>query len=347
MNTTPRRWQQSLRDLEREFERLVQALDLIFALDRQIFQTSFNLDELLNEILKGLRDLTNADHAQILLRRGPSLVIAHSTQPEFDKGKEFKIEECVCGLAVEKEQTISSGDVERDYPNRYQWVLGRNKENRMVSEIAVPIRTPTQDQLIVGVINVESPQRDAFSQHEIELVEKVALQAGVAIHNARVHEGLSLTLQLAEAIQSKRQEPREGLRSILEQLAKFFQEGVIVQFLTYDRALETLVIESSTVPSTEGLSVLVSDSFSGLVIDRRTAVRSQDVPAEWPDLFKDTVGDTGHKPTQSELAVPIIEDGIIIGVLNVESPQKGAFNSHDEYILSQIAKSASAWKRLE
>jgi putative methionine-R-sulfoxide reductase with GAF domain len=348
MNATPRKWEQNLKDLEREFRGLVQALDLIVALDRQIFQTSFDLDELLNEILKGLRDLTNADYAQILLRRGPSLVIAHSTQPELDKGKEFKLEDCVCGLAVEEQRTISSGNVGHDYPDRYQWVLGRNSENRMVSEIAVPIRTPTQEE-IVGVINIESPQPDAFSASDIEMVEKVGLQAGVAIQNARVHEGLSLTLQLAEAIQSKRQEPREGLRRILEQLANFFQKGVVVQFLMYEKASETLVIESSNVSSTEGVRVLVSDSFSGLVIERGTAVRSKDVRAEWPRLFKDTIGDsdTGHEPTQSELAVPITEDNEIIGVLNVESPQKGAFTSHDEYVLSQIAKSAGAWKRLE
>ncbi|HEV7681302.1 MAG TPA: GAF domain-containing protein [Pyrinomonadaceae bacterium] len=351
---TSRKWEQSLKDLEDEFRRLVKALDLIVDLDRRIFQTSFDRDSLLEEMLKGLRNLIGAEYAQILLRRGSELIIVHSTQPS-DKGRVFKIEECVCGVALAERRTVASGNVELDYPTRYQWILGRGDDgdHKMVSEIAVPIYAHIEDDtagadndLIAGVINIESPIENAFHWSQIELVEKFALQAGAAINNARLNTGLALTVKLAENIQTLSQQPAEALRSTLEQLSVLFQEGAVVQFLIYDRASDSLIIESSTLQGTEGNSVLVSDSFSGLVIKNNGPVRSNHVTRDYPQLFKDTVGDAGYLPTQSELAVPIKEDGRIIGILNVESSEKDAFSRYDEYMLTVIASTASVWTRI-
>jgi signal transduction histidine kinase len=345
MSAIPRKWEQSLKELENEFRRLVQALDLIVELDRRIFHTTFDLSTLLEEMLKGLRDLVVADYAQILLRRGHSLTIVHSTQPE-DKGREFMIKNCVCGIAVEERRTVSSGNVERDFPDRYQWILGRDERNRMISEVVVPIYTPPPDEIVAGVINIESPNPDSFSDSQIEIIEKFALQAGAAISTSRINTGLALTIELAEHIQNLSQEPNVALRTILKHLCELFQEGVIIQFLTHDRASKSLIIESSTASSTEGKGVLIDDSFSGLVILRGTAVRSNDVRRDYPELFKDTIGDAGYEPTQSELAVPIKEDGRIVGVLNVESPQKDAFSNYDEYMLTLVASNASLWTRI-
>ena len=344
---TRSKWERSLKDLEDEFRRLLQAMNLIVDLDRQMFLRSFDLNHLLTEMITGLKELTKANHAQILLRRGSMLEIVHSTQEE-DKGKQFRIDKCFCGMAVEDRKTVASGDVENEYPDRYQWVLGKNQENRMASEVAVPIRTPPPEQVIAGVLNIESPDKNAFSENEIEMVEKFAQQASVAIHNVRVHDGLVLTLDLAELVHLGRLEPNEGLRKTLEKLAAFFEDDVIVQYLTFDKDANTLTIKSSNAADTEGLRLLVEESFSGLVIKERKVIRSNDVIAEHPQIFKDTVRDAGGRSTQSELAAPILlQDRDIIGVLNIESAQKGAFTVHDEYVLSQISKYAGLWERLE
>ena len=167
------KWERSLKDLEDEFRRLLQAMNLIVDLDRQMFLRSFDLNNLLTGMITGLKELTKANHAQILLRRGSMLEIVHSTQDE-DKGKKFRIDKCFCGMAVEKRKTVFSGEVEKQYPDRYQWVLGKDQENRMASEVAVPIRTPPPEQVIAGVLNIESPDKDAFTENEIEMVEKFA-----------------------------------------------------------------------------------------------------------------------------------------------------------------------------
>jgi signal transduction histidine kinase len=333
-----------LHNSDKASQRLERAVDIILALDNQLFQSTFDLDELLDGILKGVCDLTGAQYAQILLRRGPSLQITHSTQFE-DKGEEFSITDCFCGLAVEQKGIVSSGNVEQEYPLRYKWVLGANQKHRMLSEMAIPITAPTADRIVTGVINIESPSADAFSNDMGKLLERFALQSGVAIHAARLNAGIALSFHLAESIESEL-EPSKALRNTLQGLSEFFRGNVAIQFLLYKPTTDSLRIESSTVPSAEGKKVLVSSSFCGLVIKKGKAVLSNDVRKEYPDQFQDTVGNATHDPTQSELAVPVEEDGKIIGVLNVESPKKSAFDEHDQYVLELLASNASLWKRV-
>ncbi len=345
---TESKWERSLKDLEDEFRRLIQTMNLLVDLDRQMFLTSFDLSDLLTAMLTGLKKLTKADHAQILLRQGPMLKIAHSTQEE-DKGKRFRIDECFCGMAVESGEHVASGNVQSEYPTRYKWVLGKNQENRMCSEVAVPIRTQPPDNIVVGVLNIESPGLDAFSENEIEMVKKFAQQASVAIHNARVHDGLVMTLGLADLVHWGQLNPQEGLRETLTKLAAFFEDHVIVQYLTFDKDANTLTIKSSNANVTEGLHLLVEESFSGLVIKNGKVIRSNNVRVEYPQIFKDTVGESesGYQPTQSELAAPIFLNDVIVGVLNIESAEKGAFTAYDEYVLSHISKYAGRWQQLE
>lgn len=345
MTKTSRQTREDKAALKRALERSDKALDIILSLDHQILRTSFNLNDLLSEMLKELCELTGAQYAQILLRRGSAVQITHSTQLS-DKGQEFLIEECVSGLAVTKRKTISSGDVARDFPHLYKWVLGFEQQNRMKSEVAVPILVPTQDRVATGVINIESPKRNAFSKNIESLVERYAFPAGAAVHMARIQAGLGLTFELTESIERGKLKPHEALRNTLRQLGEFFRNDVVIQFLLYNPTSNTLRIESSTVESTEGQRVLISDSFSGEVISQRQGLRSNNVRRDYPEHFKDTVGAAGDKPTQSELAVPVFEDERPIGVLNIESPNKDAFDEHDQYVLGLFASNASLWKRV-
>ena len=73
--------------------------------------------------------------------------------------------------------------------------------------------------------------------------------------------------------------------------------------------------------------------------------RSNNVSEEYKGIFKDTLGDKGSKPTLSELASPIKRNGAIVGVLNIESPNRNAFSEHDEYLISLIALHAGDWIR--
>jgi GAF domain-containing protein len=338
MTNETKRWQRTLRDLDREFRRVTEALEVILKIDRGIFSTSPVLNDLFVQMLVGIQKLTKAEHAQILLLRGSVLEIVHSTQ-QADKGERFEVSDCVCGLAVEEGRTIAEPDVRKKYPGRYKAVLGGGKG--MLSEVVVPIRREAEER-IIGVLNVEWPKRNGFHDVDIDIVEQFALQAGAAMHSARLREALALTLDLGQMIHSMSH--RDAIRKTLEILADAFPMKVVIQFLLLSRDMQSLAIQASTEPATEGINVLVADSVSGVAVETKKAVRSDDVWKDFGERFKSTVADKGGPRIVSELAVPILDVRGVIGVLNVESPITGAFTDYDEYVLSLLAN-AGVWHR--
>ncbi|HZY42918.1 MAG TPA: GAF domain-containing protein, partial [Anaerolineae bacterium] len=107
----------------------------------------------------------------------------------------------ITGRAVSSGAPVVVGDV-RTQPD-YVELLPETR-----SEIAVPIRYA---QSVVGALNLESPQVDAFAQEHVRFLEALASQAAIAIGNA---------LRLEDQL-----ERGELLRRKAEQLTNLFQIG--------------------------------------------------------------------------------------------------------------------------
>jgi signal transduction histidine kinase len=77
-------------------------------------------------------------------------------------------------------ESVLAPDVSRD---PHYLVLPDSRETR--SELAVPLRTKTG---VIGVLNVESDQLNAFDESDMKMLESLANQAAIAIENARLYE---------------------------------------------------------------------------------------------------------------------------------------------------------------
>ena len=64
-------------------------------------------------------------------------------------------------------------------------------------------------------------------------------------------------------------------------------------------------------------------------------------PLRVPDVRKDVRYVSVRKDVRSELAVPLLLEGALIGVLNVDSTRKGAFSAADEELLVALANQAA------
>ena len=327
----------------KELGRLIKAFELIITFDKDILDVSNkDLDKVLDSILHGLKLITNSEYCQILLPKGEKLFIANSTQSK-DKNMELDEDRCLAGMVFKTNQSIYSGDVYKDFPELYKWILGKSEGIKMMSQVSIPIFIPTSDRVVLGVLNAESPEKNAYSQQDIQVAEQFAIQAGVAIHNIHCQDGLKLTLDLAKSVHCNYDRPVDTLREILYRIKHYFSVDVEVQFLVAKPHYNTLIVGCSTVPSTETTRVFISSSFCGLVYNQRITIKSNNVSEEYKNIFKDTLGDKGRKPTLSELASPIKRNGEIVGVLNIESPRRNAFSEHDAYLISIIASHAGDW----
>ena len=330
------------KDSSRDKSKLLEALNLIISIDRKIMDISLDLNGVLNEILAGFRKVSNSHDCQILLRRGNKLFIAHSTEKSAFE-EEFDIQDCLAGKVLETRGVFYSGNVLLDYPDRYKWRLGKENSTQMLSQLSVPIFSPTTDKVILGILNSESPDLNAYNKEDRQIASQFALQAGVAINNLHFQEGVKLTMSIVDAFQSSHRLQIDAVRDALVRLSNFFGNEIVVQLLSVDIKKSSLLVWCSTIPSTENTSVLIKNSFCGLVYNKNRTLRSNDVEKEHPNQFKDTVGNSGQKPTKSEMASPIKKSGIIIGILNIESSSSFAFTEHDENFLKMIALQAEAW----
>jgi phosphoserine phosphatase RsbU/P len=93
---------------------------------------------------------------------------------------QLKVGEGIVGYAAEHKSVVNVPDVTKD--TRYiPWV----EDCR--SELAIPLLIKDR---CVGVLDLESPNYDAFSKHDVEVLTLLASQVAVAIENARLYEAL-------------------------------------------------------------------------------------------------------------------------------------------------------------
>jgi sigma-B regulation protein RsbU (phosphoserine phosphatase) len=92
----------------------------------------------------------------------------------------LKLGEGLIGHAALSKQVINVPDVSRD-PRYLPWVADCR------SELAVPLLVKDR---CIGVMDLESPEYDAFGKQDVEVLSALASQVAVAIENARLYEEL-------------------------------------------------------------------------------------------------------------------------------------------------------------
>ena len=136
-------------------------------------------DRLLEEILEAAATALGLERtALLLLYKERSELVVHAARGyrEDALGRTIPLGEGVTGQVALGGEPVLVNDVTSD--ERY--VPGAGSEG---SEMAVPLRVYGD---VYGVLDTESPQKEAFTIRDLELFQAFADQAAVALHNARL-----------------------------------------------------------------------------------------------------------------------------------------------------------------
>jgi signal transduction histidine kinase len=181
------------------------ASEIIFAdVDRLMFENNNSQDAFqssehviqiaLERVMAELKRLEHVQHtgAQIMFIRGDNeLEIVHSTNAQ-DIGLPVQIDKSVSGRAVRERKTINVGNVDED--TDYQRMLG----DSICSEIAVPILFGDDD-IVIGVLNVESNEKDAFYGFYQVVLESFAEKVRTLLAFAKLRADVTEALELRSA----------------------------------------------------------------------------------------------------------------------------------------------------
>ncbi len=204
-------------------------------------------------------------------------------------------------------------------------------------------------QQAVGALYVYLHQERRFNRLELLMLENFVNQAAMAIYHSRRLSDMRRDLirkeddlrrlQRAGLLISSRLQLDETLQAILH-LALEVTGARYGIFRLLDRDGKTLVAravagEALHRPHVEALS-LDSNSIMAQAARLRQAILVSDLRTEpWATLYYPLDADLEMR---SELAVPLINaSGRLEGVLNLESPDVGAFQEEDRYVLQILA----------
>jgi len=202
---------------------------------------------------------------------------------------------------------------------------------------------------VVGVLYVYLYEERPFTRLELLMLDNFVNQAAMAIYHTRRLAIMRRDLERREVeldqlnragmLISSRLKLEETLESIL-QLALDLTGAHYGIFRLVDRSGENLITRAfagndMTRPKTEVLP-LKSNSVMGFVARSRQPILIADLMAEpWSKIYYPL--DPGLQ-MRSELAVPLINaSGRLEGVLNLESPEPGAFDENQSHILQSMA----------
>jgi sigma-B regulation protein RsbU (phosphoserine phosphatase) len=156
-----------------------EAFETLAEIGREVASV-LDLDELFSHIAQLVRRLIDYRTFGILLLNDNEelemkLAVQYGEKVEVPR---VKLGEGVVGYAALHREPVLVSDVSLD--SRYIKVVPDVR-----SELAIPLLVKDR---CIGVVDLESPELDAFSKRDVEILSLLASQAAVAIENARLYE---------------------------------------------------------------------------------------------------------------------------------------------------------------
>ncbi|MGH9740452.1 MAG: SpoIIE family protein phosphatase [Candidatus Acidiferrales bacterium] len=294
--------------------------------------SSLNLDEVLARAAAQVKRLMDFEIFAVLLPTENTndlyIRFAIGHRVEVVENWRIPIGDGIIGAAAAIGQAIRVGDVSKD--PRYLTAV-----DEVRSELAVPLIVRGR---VIGVMDIESRQLDYFTPAQQTILSLVADRIGPAVENAQLYENAQKQAQTLLLLNEIGREASATLRveEVLKraaELAKRLIDYQIFSIFLHDDVANVFrrsvsvkfgqqVREKSVIPEHEG------------IVGAAGKLRR---PIAVPDVSLDPRYRVSNPETRSELAVPMIYKGRVVGVMDLESPQLNYFTPDRVQVLSILA----------
>lgn len=322
--------------------RLLAKEQLLAELGRDVSNT-LDLSTILARTVERLEATFQGGSVALLNDRGEiEVAAAVGAIDEAARSLRLKVGEGICGWVVQHGLPYLSNDVQAETRVRpVGYDIGTNRFIR--SYIAVPLRTGGQ---VIGSLNVEDYEPNAFTYEDVDLLEAVAAQIGGSIASARLYqeaqrlaeqvrrrnEHLTVLNALARTSVSTLNVDRM-LASVTAQIQQGFGYGHVELYMVDEDERELVIAAQAgqSNPNEVGYRQPVTRGLLGRTYRTAVTVRVDDVQLD-PDYVLYNMIDT-----RSELCVPIIASGRVLAILNLESRRPSAFTDEDVGVVETAA----------
>lgn len=240
------------------------------------------------------------------------------------------VESSLSGYVVETGLPVRVGDVSQA-PRYYDLTPG------VRSELTVPLKYRGD---VIGVLDLESKEADAFSLRDEQLLVVMASQLAGLIENVRLHDETRQRARNLDLIHQVIQDV-VGLTDI-PQIAQVAAELMAERF-AFELALVILVDDKGEYLVVEGVGGNIAGQITrGLQRPIQVGIAGQVCRDGLSRLVNDTSKDKAYDRIPgwqggSEMCVALRDGDLIFGVLVVERSRKDAFIENDLLVLESLA----------
>ena len=312
------------------FKERSELLDFLLEVSGAITLT-LDLDQLLANVAEIVHKVLPYDLFAILLysdrRRDLRIRYAVGHRDEVIRNLSVALGEGITGSAAASREPVLVSDVRND--PRYL-----NTVDAVRTELAVPM---TARGKLVGVIDLQSTRVDAFTEYDRALMRLIAARVSIAIDNARLYrrvERQNRTLKTLTNI-SREFSSILDLNELLSKIASTMHDLMdydAFSILSIDHEAKALK-HLSSIRYDQRVNidnVPLGKGITGAAAESREVVRVH-------DTNKDPRYIASHPDIRSEVAVPLIVQDRVVGVMDLESSRVGYFSDDHVRTLALLA----------
>jgi sigma-B regulation protein RsbU (phosphoserine phosphatase) len=293
---------------------------------------SLDLDEVLARAAALIKRHIDYEIFGVLLVEGNGSYLRHrfaiGYSRELAENLRIPIAQGITGTAAATGHSVRVSDTSKD--PRYI-----NAIDSVRSELAVPLVFQGK---CVGVLDIQSRHLDYFTRDQQNILTLLASRLAIAIENARLFEKVKTqadTLLLLSEVSRETSailEVEELLRRAAEQTKRVI-DYQILSIMLYDEEQKVFRHRVDVKHGQRVQGKLRATASEGIV----GAAATLREPVLVPDVTVDPRYVMVNPETRSELAIPMMHKGKVIGVLDLESPIANYFTEDHVQTLSILA----------
>ncbi len=294
--------------------------------------SSLDLDEVLRKTAAIVKRLIDYEIFSVLLLDDSTQKLYHRFTigygEEANKDWQIPIGQGITGIAAASGRAVRVADVRED--PRYINII-----DAVRSELVIPLIVKGQP---IGVLDIQSTKVDHFTRDQQSILTLMASRLAIAIENARLFERVRSQADTLLVLNEVAREANSILvvEELLRRAAELVKRVIdyqILGILLYDATTNMFRhrLDMKYGQSAQGkLRVTANEGIVGAAV-------SAGQPIRVPDVTLDSRYIAVNPETRSELAIPMIHKGQVVGVLDLESPQTNYFTEEHVQTLMILA----------
>ncbi|TET44665.1 diguanylate cyclase [candidate division TA06 bacterium] len=305
----------------------------------KLLNSSLNLREVLSLVMKLIASLVKAEAWSVALvdRETNELVFEATTGEKSQQIKEMRLQmgQGIAGWVARQRKPAIIQDVSSD--PRFFSQADQATDFKTKSVLCVPLISKGT---LVGVVEVINKLGgDPFTENDLELISSLVDHAAVAIHNTELYDRtkkkvkeLSLLYEVGAAIASTL-----DLEEMLNKAAHLIQmslDSCYIAIFLKEPSKDEVVLKafsgSSEISPSRTKIRLGVDGLIGWSMVGKRSILVEDVEKQ-PRYLK------GIENIKSELVVPLLKEGKVLGAMDMGSEILGAFTQESIQPIEQLA----------